>query len=53
MIKFSRTKFKGLYVFDKHQYRDARGYFLELFKKKTVKQDIPFYCISYSKKKCT
>tara|TARA_Y100000816_G_C26084998_1_gene572376 strand:- start:1025 stop:1555 length:531 start_codon:yes stop_codon:yes gene_type:complete len=50
MIKFSRTKFKGLYVFDKHQYRDARGYFLELFKKKTVKQDIPFYCISYSKK---
>jgi dTDP-4-dehydrorhamnose 3,5-epimerase len=50
MVKVKKTKFKGLLIFEKINFKDKRGYFLELFKKKIVKKKFPFTCISFSKK---
>ena len=33
-MKIIKTKFKGLIVFQKKYFKDNRGYFLELYKKK-------------------
>ena len=49
-MKIIRTKFKGLIIFKKKYFNDNRGYFLELYKKKIIKKNFPFTCISYSKK---
>ena len=50
MVKIKKTKFKGLLIFEKVNFKDKRGYFLELFKKKIIKKKFPFTCISFSKK---
>tara|TARA_B100000959_G_scaffold198733_1_gene207870 strand:+ start:112 stop:642 length:531 start_codon:yes stop_codon:yes gene_type:complete len=49
-MKIIKTKFKGLIIFKKKYFNDNRGYFLELYKKKIIKKNFPFTCISYSKK---
>ena len=49
-MKIHKTKFKGLIVIQKRFFKDNRGYFLELYKKKILKKNFPFTCISYSKK---
>tara|TARA_B100001059_G_C17719573_1_gene519914 strand:- start:55 stop:585 length:531 start_codon:yes stop_codon:yes gene_type:complete len=49
-MKLIKTKFKDLIVFEKKYFTDNRGYFLELYKRKIIKKDFPFTCISYSKK---
>lgn len=49
-MEIIKTKFKGLFIIKKKSFKDVRGYFLELYKKKIIKKEIPFYCISYSKK---
>jgi len=49
-MKLIKTKFKDLIVFEKKNFTDNRGYFLELYKRKIIKKDFPFTCISYSKK---
>ena len=49
-MKIIKTKFKGLIVFQKKYFKDNRGYFLELYKKKIIKKNLPFTCISFSKK---
>ena len=36
MVKIKKTKFKGLLIFKKVNFKDKRGYFLELFKKKII-----------------
>ena len=49
-MKLIKTKFKDLLIFEKKYFTDNRGYFLELYKRKIIKKDFPFTCISYSKK---
>ena len=49
-MKIIKTKFQGLIIFKKKYFKDSRGYFLELYKKKIIKKNFPFTCISYSKK---
>ena len=49
-MEIIKTKFKDLFIVKKKSFKDVRGYFLELYKKKIIKKEIPFYCISYSKK---
>ena len=49
-MKLIKTKFKDLFIIEKKYFKDNRGYFLELYKKKIIKKSLPFKCISYSKK---
>lgn len=49
-MKVIKTKFKGLNIYKKKCFKDRRGYFLELYKKKIINKNFPFTCISYSKK---
>ena len=49
-MKITKTKFKGLLIIQKKKFLDNRGYFLELYKKKIIKKNLPFTCISFSKK---
>ncbi len=49
-MKVIKTKFKDLKIIQKKYFTDNRGYFLELYKKKIIKKNLPFTCISYSKK---
>jgi dTDP-4-dehydrorhamnose 3,5-epimerase len=49
-MKIERTKFKDLLIFKKSNFKDSRGYFLENFKKKLLKYNFPFTCLSFSKK---
>ena len=49
-MKLIKTKFKDLLVFEKKYFTDNRGYFLELYKRKIIKKNFLFTCISYSKK---
>tara|TARA_Y100000590_G_scaffold106373_1_gene121103 strand:+ start:2050 stop:2586 length:537 start_codon:yes stop_codon:yes gene_type:complete len=49
-MKVLKTKFKDLLVIKKKCFGDSRGYFLELYKKKIIKKNLPFTCISFSKK---
>ena len=49
-MKFIKTKFKDLIVLEKKYFTDNRGYFLELYKRKIIKKNFLFTCISYSKK---
>ena len=49
-MKIIKTKFKGLFVIEKKKFKDSRGYFLELYKKKIINKDLFFTCISFSKK---
>ena len=49
-MKFTKTRFKGLIIYNGKNFKDKRGYFREVFKKKKIKKDLPFLCLSYSKK---
>ena len=49
-MKVIKTKFKDLKIYKKKYFKDSRGYFLELYKKKIINKNFPFTCISYSKK---
>ncbi len=49
-MKITKTKLNGLLILYKQKFLDSRGYFLELYKKKIIKKNLPFTCISYSKK---
>jgi len=44
------NKIKGLKVFKTKHFYDKRGYFVEIFKKKFLKKNFIFSCISHSKK---
>lgn len=49
-MKVINTKFKDLKIYKKKYFKDSRGYFLELYKKKIILKNFPFTCISLSKK---
>tara|TARA_Y100001970_G_scaffold67948_1_gene86612 strand:+ start:2791 stop:3315 length:525 start_codon:yes stop_codon:yes gene_type:complete len=49
-MKFTKTRFKGLIIYNGKNFKDKRGFFREIFKKKKIKKDLPFLCLSYSKK---
>ena len=49
-MKFTKTRFKGLIIYNGKNFKDKRGFFREVFKKKEIKKDLPFLCLSYSKK---
>jgi len=49
-MKFTKTRFKGLIIYNGKNFKDKRGFFREVFKKKKIKKDLPFLCLSYSKK---
>jgi len=49
-MKITKTKFRDLIIIEKKNYSDNRGYFLELYKKKIINKNLPFTCISFSKK---
>ena len=49
-MKKIKTKFKDLLVIQNKKNKDARGYFMELFKNKDFKEKFPFIVNSYSKK---
>jgi len=51
-MKLKKTKFKDLIIYNGKDFKDKRGFFRELCKKKIIKKDLPFLCLSYSKK-CT
>jgi len=44
------NKIKGLKIFKTKHFYDNRGYFVEIFKKKLLKKNLIFGCISHSKK---
>lgn len=41
---------RGLKIFKSKHFYDSRGYFVEIFKKKLLKKNLIFSCISHSKK---
>ena len=41
-MKVIKTKFKGLNIYKKKYFKDSRGYFLELYKKKIINKNFPF-----------
>ena len=50
MFKVSKTKFKGLLIFEGEIHKDKRGYLRELIVEKNVKKRFKFQIISKSKK---
>ena len=49
-MKYKKTRFKGLVIYSGKDFKDKRGFFREIFKKIKIKKDLPFLCLSYSKK---
>jgi len=49
-MKFTKTRFKDLIVYNGKDFKDDRGFFREVFEKKKIKKELPFLCLSYSKK---
>ena len=49
-MKISKTKFKGLLVFESANFYDNRGYFRELTHQKFIKEKLIFTVVSKSKK---
>ena len=45
-----KTKIPGVKIFKSEKYSDKRGYFSEIFKKKFLKENFVFGCLSKSKK---
>ena len=45
-----KTKIAGVKIFKSEKYLDKRGYFSEVFKKKFLKENFIFGCLSNSKK---
>ena len=50
MKKITKTKFKGLIIFEGQKHKDNRGYLRELIVEKKIKQKFKFQIISKSKK---
>ena len=49
-MKIIKTQFKDLIVYNGKSFKDHRGFFREIFLKKGIKKELPFFCLSYSKK---
>ena len=49
-MKYQKTRFKGLRIYQGIRFSDSRGYFRETFKEKFLRQKIIFWCMSKSKK---
>ena len=49
-MKISKTRFKGLLVFESSNFYDNRGYFRELTHQKFIKEKLIFTVVSKSKK---
>ena len=49
-MKLTKTKFKGLLIYEKESFKDQRGYFRELYLEKHFKTKFCFDVMSYSKK---
>ena len=45
-----KTNFKDLIIIKSPIYKDRRGFFKEIYKKKILKKELIFDCLSYSKK---
>ena len=49
-MKISKTRFKGLLIFESNNFYDNRGYFRELTYQKYIKEKLIFTVVSKSKK---
>ena len=49
-MKYQKTKFNGLRIYQGIKFDDTRGYFREIFKEKFLKKKLIFWCLSKSKK---
>ena len=49
-MKIINTKIAGLKILKSKNFFDSRGYFREVFKKKVIKKNFIFGCLSKSKK---
>ena len=49
-MKIVKTKIKDLLILKTKIYKDKRGFFKEVYKKKNLKKNFIFDCLSYSKK---
>ena len=49
-MKYKKTRFKGLVIYSGKDFKDKRGFFREIFKKIKIKKELPFLCLSYTKK---
>ena len=49
-MKISKTRFKGLLIFESYNFYDNRGYFRELTYQKYIKEKLIFTVVSKSKK---
>ena len=49
-MKIINTKISGLQILESKNFYDTRGYFREVFKKKIIKKNFVFGCLSRSKK---
>ena len=49
-MKIINTKIAGLKILKSKNFYDSRGYFKEIFKKKIIKNNMIFSCVSKSKK---
>ena len=49
-MKFKKTRFKDLLVFNDNDYKYKRGFFRVMYEKREIKKELPFLCFSYSKK---
>ena len=49
-MKIVSTKISGLKILETKNFYDSRGYFREVFKKKIIKKNFVFSCLSKSKK---
>jgi len=50
-MKIIKTKIKGLLIVKSKIYKDKRGFFKEVVKKKILNENFKFDCVSFSKKK--
>ena len=50
-MKIIKTKIKGLLIIKSKIYKDKRGFFKEVVKKKILNENFKFDCVSFSKKK--
>jgi len=49
-MKIINTKIAGLKILKSNNFYDSRGYFREVFKRKVIKKNFIFGCLSKSKK---
>ena len=49
-MKIIKTKIKDLLILKTNIYKDKRGFFKEVFRKKILNKKFIFDCLSYSKK---